>query len=94
MKKFLLLLGTLFLFSLGTFVAQAQTSSSEESVKAKINYKKHTVIDFSDMLIKGELKKPTGSLVLKRAHVKFQGLIQLKQNFDGELSESIDKIAE
>lgn len=72
--------------------------SAQEDVQndagAKIQYQRHTRIDFSDVLIKGDIKRPAGFLILKRAHVKFQGLIKLRKDFDKKLMKSLYIVGE
>ena len=58
----------------------------------KVEYKKKTIIDFSDVTIQGELTKPEGSYLLNRKKTKFQSLLKLRGNFLPELFNSIDNL--
>lgn len=77
------------LFGLSILLLGAIAYGEGETPSSNIRYRKHTVIDFSDVLIKGEVKKPTGLLVLKKAHVKFQDLIQTRKDFNQQLFNSV-----
>jgi len=69
MKRFLMIVGALVIaFSfLGTAVAK-------DKVKSKF-------YDFSEMLIDGEIKKPTALYTDARSKVQFDRLLKLKKSF-------------
>lgn len=71
---------------------EAKTDTTTQSTAQRIKYKKRTKIDFSDIYIKGELKRPTGFLIFRRGGRKFRGLIKIRENFDKNLKKSIKKI--
>jgi hypothetical protein len=70
------------------------TATAQEVVREadRTEYKKKTVIDFSDVTIQGELTKPEGSYVLNRKKTKFRTLLKLRGNFLPELRNSTDNL--
>ena len=58
----------------------------------KTVYKKKTKIDFSDINIEGELKKPEGSYICIRKFIKFQNFIKIRNNFRDKIFTSEDNI--
>jgi len=64
--------------------------SGDEAEEA--SYKKTTVIDFEEVLLEGELKKPTGSVILDRQQLSFSNLIKFRENFEPEMIKSVDKL--
>ena len=96
MKK-IIVYGVLFsfIFVSGIFAA---TKDSEEAPIIKrekiqvIKYKKKTRIDFTELSIQGDLKRPSGFLILKRKGVEFSGLINLRKDFDDKLYDSVNFI--
>lgn len=58
----------------------------------KTEFKKKTVIDFSDVTIQGELTKPEGSYLLNRKKTKFRTLLKIRANFLPELFNSTDNL--
>ena len=57
-----------------------------------VSYKKKTIIDFSDVLIEGELTKPEGSYVVSRKLSRFSTLIQYRQDYKFELLNSANDL--
>lgn len=57
-----------------------------------IEYKQRTEIDFEDVDVTGELKKPSGVLSIESSRGKFNPLIRLRENFDREMKASIDEV--
>ena len=56
---------------------------AKEQVAGKKNevvYQKKTVIDFSDVLISGELTKPDGIYIKTRKSIDFKPLVELPKN--------------
>ena len=70
-------------------VALAQEETREAD---KIEYKKKTIIDFSDVTIQGELTKPEGSYLLNRKKTNFTSLLKIRGNFLPELFNSLDNL--
>jgi hypothetical protein len=58
----------------------------------RTEYKKKTIIDFSDVTIQGELTKPEGSYLLNRKKTNFRSLLKIRGNFLPELFNSIDNL--
>ena len=58
----------------------------------RTEFKKKTVIDFSDVTIQGELTKPEGSYLLNRKKTKFKTLLKIRANFLPELFNSTDNL--
>lgn len=78
---------------LGALILGASASAQEVIREAdKLEYKKKTVIDFSDVTIQGELTKPEGSYVLNRKKTKFKTLLKIRGNFLPELFNSTDNL--
>ncbi|MCK5807821.1 hypothetical protein KAH37_02425 [bacterium] len=83
MKKVLLILS--ILFAAGTLFAQDMDQEGR-----LIKYRQKTVIDFEDIMLEGQIKKPTGSFLSDRKGKQFQTLINLKKEFNKELVKSVD----
>lgn len=83
MKKLVAVLFLLLSFSLLT----AQETDEEGRL---IKYREKTVIDFEDVMLEGQIKKPSGSFLMDRSKTKFDSLINLKQDFNKELVRSVD----
>ena len=62
----------------------AQAATAEEVV-----YKKHTVVDFGDDTIEGDLSKPDGQYLESRKRQRHQRLIKVRQNFHAEILQSV-----
>ena len=72
-----------------TSVAAQDTVIQEED---RVEYRKKTVIDFSDVNIEGELTKPEGSYIKNRKKTRFRSLIELRGNFRPELRRSVSRL--
>ncbi len=84
-----------FIFVSGSFGADKNSEEAPIIKKEKIQvikYKKKTRIDFTELSIQGELKRPSGFLILKRKGVEFSGLINLRKDFDEKLYDSVNFI--
>ena len=57
-----------------------------------IRYQKETEIDFDGLEIEGELIKPTGALIVERSGVKFNPLIELRTDWNNEMSQSVSNV--
>ncbi len=55
-----------------------------------IKYRQKTVIDFEDVMLEGQIKKPSGSFLMTQSKKKFNSLINLKKDFNRELVKSVD----
>lgn len=71
-------------------MAFAQDEVKQEA--DRVEYKRKTVIDFSDVTIQGELTKPEGSYILQRRNTSFRTLLKIRGNFLPELFNSTDNL--
>ena len=74
--------------SLGVAMPVMAQDADEDSVR----YKKKTEIDFEDVSVDGELKKPHGAYLLDKRQSSFNPLIKLKADFNKEMIESVTQI--
>ena len=58
----------------------------------KVEYRKKTVIDFSELTVQGDLTKPAGSYLMNRKKVGFEQLIRERENFLPEMLTSTDNL--
>lgn len=77
-------------FGLGSSTAFAQESAESET--REVVYQKRTEIDFDDVDVSGELKKPSGALVLDQRRAEFNPLLRFREDFDAEMRASIDEV--
>lgn len=63
--------------------ARAQESESE------IVYKKHTVVEFGDDTIEGDLSRPDGQYIDARKRQRHRNLIRVRESFRDEILRSI-----
>jgi len=68
------------------------TAFAPLSLAQEMTYKKKTVIDFDEILLEGELKKPAGAYIKERQELKFNNLIRVRKNFEKEMFKSVDKL--
>jgi hypothetical protein len=66
--------------------------AQEEPDDRKVVYKKKTEIDFEGLDVSGELVKPSGALLLDRKRASFNPLINIRKDFNAEMSASVDEI--
>jgi hypothetical protein len=71
------------------FAAPAMAQGDDD---ANVRYKKRTEIDFEDVAVDGELKKPHGAYLLDKRQSSFNPLIRLKENFNEEMVDSVNQI--
>ena len=88
MRRFALIL--LALIAL-VFVASPVLAQSGEGDR-RIIYRATTEIDFDDVSVEGELKKPTGAYLLDKRRGNFNPLIKIRENFDDEILRSVDEV--
>ena len=60
--------------------------------RVRVVYKKKEEINFDDVLIQGELKKPQGAYLLNRKKSDFSDMIDERAHFKLELKKSLDEI--
>jgi len=58
----------------------------------QVIYKDKTEIDFEAVDIEGQLKKPQGQLLLERAKADFNPMIELREDFNLEMTQSVNDI--
>ena len=63
--------------------------SSRPARAAEVVYKKHTVVEFGDDTIEGDLSKPDGAYMESRKRLRHQRLIKLRENFRAEILQSV-----
>lgn len=73
-------------------LAQAADDVERTEKGERVVYRNKTEIDFEDLEIEGVLQKPQSALVLERKKAQFNPLIQLRQNFNPEIEQSVDDI--
>lgn len=76
----------MLLLILNLSIAQAQETDKN------VRYSKRTEIDFEGLDITGEMIKPTGALVQSRQSATFNPLIQIRTDFNPEMSQSVNNI--
>jgi len=89
----------LFALSFAAPLAQAFAQDTTEGEmteidgkKVRVVYKKKEEINFDDVLIQGELKKPQGAYLLNRKKSDFSDMIEERAHFKVELRNSLDDI--
>jgi len=83
-------LTTILSLALGlTFAAPVALAQGDEP---EVRYRKKTEIDFEDVSIDGELKKPHGAYLLDKRQSSFNPLILLKENFSQEMIDSVNQV--
>lgn len=96
-----LVVAALFAIAAATPALQAWAQSSEttegevteiDGKKVRVVYKKKEEINFDDVLIQGELKKPQGAYLLNRKKSDFSDMIEERAHFKVELRNSLDDI--
>lgn len=76
-------------FALGfSSMALAQDDSDDR----RVIYKSKTEIDFEDVSVEGELKKPHGAYLLDKRQATFNPLIKLRTDFNPEMYQSVHEI--
>jgi hypothetical protein len=59
------------------------------AAEEEIVYQKHTVVDFGDDTIEGDLSKPDGQYLESRKRLRHQRLIKVRENFRPEILQSV-----
>ena len=65
---------------------------ANDEKETKVVYKQKTEIDFEGLEIEGQLLKPHGAVIQDRKGAAFNPLIQLRTNFQVEMSQSVSDI--
>lgn len=74
-----------FVFLLVAMTFISQTVNAED-----VQYRKKTVIDFDEVLLEGELKKPASQYIKERTEKEFKTLIRVREDFEEEMFKSVD----
>ena len=88
MRRPTLLLTALIAFGL---MAPASMAFAQDD-NPNVRYRKKTEIDFEDVSVDGELKKPHGAYLLDKRQSSFNPLIRMKEHFNTEMTESVNMI--
>jgi hypothetical protein len=75
---------TCFVLTLGFIMVASASARAEEVV-----YQKHTVVDFGDDTIEGDLSKPDGQYLESRKRLRHQRLIKVRDDFKTEILQSV-----
>lgn len=67
-------------------------AAAQDGPGDKVVYKKRTLVDFSDVSIQGELRKPEGDFYGSRKRTRFNKLIRVRPDFVPELKWSTDNL--
>ena len=78
-------------FIFGTLLL-AMTVFSGEANAQDVVYKDKTEIDFEAVDVEGQLKKPQGQITMERIKANFSPLVQLRENFSMEMTQSVNDI--
>lgn len=60
-----------------------------EAAAQDVVYQKHTVVEFGDDTIEGDLSKPDGQYIDARKRQRHKNLIKVRQNFRNEILRSV-----
>lgn len=73
----------------GLAVVLGLTFAASPVLADEVVYKKHTVIDFGDDTIEGDLSKPDGQYLESRKRLRHQRLIRVRESFRTEILQSV-----
>ena len=79
-------IGLVLAFGVGLSFVGPSVASAQES---EIVYRKHTVVDFGDDTIEGDLSKPDGQYIDARKRQRHRSLIKVRENFRQEILRSV-----
>lgn len=65
---------------------------AQDEGEREVRYEERTVIDFEGVDVAGELKKPSGVLLMDVKKTSFNPLIRFREDFDREMRQSIDEV--
>lgn len=91
MQKILLLVVLVVIASLTTKVfavdeASPATEATAKTPAAKVKYKASGAVNFEELLIQGELKRPEVSIVTGNVQQGTDGLLRLRENFTDRIT--------
>ena len=70
-------------------IALGITLAASNAMAQDVVYKKHTVVDFGDDTIDGNLSKPDGAYLESRKQQRHQRLIKVRESFRPEILQSV-----
>jgi hypothetical protein len=77
-----------FMVALAAFLL-AITGAGRTAWAGEVVFKRHTVVDFGDDTIEGDLSKPDGAYLESRKRLRHQRLIKVRENFRAEILQSV-----
>jgi len=80
------------LTGIAMFVTSVEAFAQDAAPGDKVVFKKKTLIDFSDVSIEGELRKPDGGYYGSRKRTRFNKLITVRKDFVPEIVSSTDNL--
>ena len=69
--------------------AAALLFGAQAALAQEVVYKKHTVVDFGDDTIDGNLSRPDGAYLQSRKQQRHQRLIKVRDSFRPEILQSV-----
>lgn len=75
-----------------TLLGLSTSAMAQDDSNRAVKYKERTEIDFDGVDVSGELVKPQGSLLMDRKKAQFNPLIELRENFNAEMRESVNEV--
>jgi hypothetical protein len=75
--------------SLGLLVVLGTLLGAGTALADEVVYEKHSVVDFGDDTIEGDLSKPDGQYLESRKRLRHQRLIKVRENFRAEILQSV-----
>lgn len=79
----------MILFLGAAAVVGVMTSASSAFAQEDVVYSKHTVVDFGDDTIEGDLSKPDGAYLESQKRLRHKRLIQVRESFRPEILQSV-----
>ncbi len=78
--------------ALSAMMFLAAPALANDNPEREIKYKERTEIIFDGVDVQGELVKPQGKLTVERRSASFNPLIQLREDFNREMKDSVDEV--
>ncbi len=79
-------------FLTSALLLSVSTNALAQDDDREVTYSERTEIDFEALDISGEMVKPQGSLLMERSKTKFNPLIELRMDFNPEMSQSVNNV--
>jgi hypothetical protein len=77
---------------IAVFTLSVAAVARADDATDKVVFKKKTLIDFSDVTIEGDLRKPDGAYYGSRKRTRFGSLIKVREHFVEEVKASVDSL--